>query len=206
MNEITEIRPAVRKENRANIFIDGKFAFSLDLAQVVEFKLKVGQQIMPDERRRLEKASSFGKLYQRTLEWVFARPRSVRETHDYLRRKKFQKPEYGITDEDIENVVRRLLDKGYLNDRTFARYYAENRFLKKGVATKRLRLELAKKGVDKGIVDEVLADLGRDDVTEVRKMIAKKRRLYPDDEKLIAYLVRQGFDFELARSAVRETD
>ena len=41
---------------------------------------------------------------------------------------------------------------------------------------------------------------------EMQKIIAKKRRLGYDDEKLIQYLVRQGFDFSLAQTAVRGTD
>ena len=38
-----------------------------------------------------------------------------------------------------------------------------------------------------------------------KKMISKKRSKYSDD-KLIAYLVRQGFDYQRARAAVLGTD
>ena len=40
---------------------------------------------------------------------------------------------------------------------------------------------------------------------EIKKIIAKKRGKY-NDEKLISYLCRQGFSFELARSLVLEKD
>lgn len=203
-HEITELKPAVRKENRVNVFVDGEFSFSLDVAQVVDFKLKKGLKVSEAELSKFRKASNFGKLYQRTLEWILTRPRSVRETHDYLRKKKFQKPEYEITDEDIEGVVARLLSKKYLDDRKFAEYYVENRFLKKGVSKKRLSLELSKKGIEKAEIERVLEN-GRDEKEEIRKMIARKRARY-DDEKLIAYLVRQGFDFELVRSEVYGKD
>ena len=61
--------------------------------------------------------------------------------------------------------------------------------------------ELLKKGVSRGIISEVLS--GRDDEEEIKKMIAKKRSKYTDDEKLISYLCRQGFPFELVRSLVQ---
>ena len=62
-------------------------------------------------------------------------------------------------------------------------------------------MELMKKGVDKGIIDDVLDN--RNDEEEILKIIAKKRNKY-DNEKLIMYLVRQGFSFELAKRLVSE--
>ena len=87
-----------------------------------------------------------------------------------------------------------------MDDQRFAEYYVENRFVKKGVSRKRLAMELTKKGVAREIIDEVLD--GRNDEAEILKMIAKKRAKY-DDEKLIAYLCRQGFAYDLAKRCVK---
>ena len=38
--KITDLRVGVRDENRVNVFLDGKFAFSLTIEQVADFKLK----------------------------------------------------------------------------------------------------------------------------------------------------------------------
>ena len=108
--------------------------------------------------------------------------------------------------EDISELSRevlsRLVSRGYVDDRKFAEFWAENRFVKKGVSRKRLKMELQKKGIKREIIDEVLD--GRDDEAELRKMIARKRAKYTDDEKLMAYLVRQGFSYDLARKLVQE--
>lgn len=201
---ITAIKPAVKNENRANIFIDDKFAFSLDLAQVVDFKLKVGKTLEEPEIKKLKKASNFGKLYQRTLEWVLTRPRSIREAKDYLKKKQFDKKDYSITDEDIEKVLETLIEKRYLDDQKFTKYYIENRFTKKGISKKRLKLELTKKGIDSETVERALEESGRDETEEIKKVIAKKRARY-EDEKLLQYLVRQGFDYELVKSILDQT-
>ncbi len=58
-----------------------------------------------------------------------------------------------------------------------------------------------KKGVAREIIDEVIDD--RDDEKEIRKMIAKKRAKY-DDEKLMGYLMRQGFSYDLVRRILFE--
>lgn len=204
--QITAIKPAVKNEHRANIYLDGKFSFSLDIAQLADAKLKVGQEITEEQLSTLRQQSNFGKLYQRTLEWVLSRPHSVKETRDYLVRKKYQKPEYEITDSAIDEVIQKLQAKNYLNDVNFTTYYVENRFQKKGVSAKRLRQELFKKGVSEQIIEQAIKDSERDDTEEIQKIIARLRRKKYDEQKLIQYLLNQGFDYSLVQTVVRETD
>ena len=194
--KITDIRQGVKNPERVNVFINGKFGFSLDIAQAVDLKIKVGREITAEELGEYKKQSDFGKLYQRTLEWVLMRPRSEKEVRDYLCKKIYEKK---IEEEYINLIVEKLCSKGYLDDTKFAEYYVENRFVKKGISRKRLRMELVKRGVDTEIIEQVLD--GRNDEEEILKIIAKKRAKY-DDEKLIAYLCRQGFPYQLAQSLV----
>lgn len=204
--QITAIKPAVKNDSRANIFIDGKFSFSLNLAQLADAKIKAGQEITESQLSELKKQSNFGKLYQRTLEWVLSRPHSVKETKDYLFCKKIQKPEYEITERAIAEIIEKLQAKNYLNDENFATYYIENRFQKKGISAKRLRQELFKKGIAEDIIERTLSDSERDDMAEIQKVIARLRRKNYDEQKLIQYLLSQGFDYQLVQNAVREKD
>ncbi|MBR3122255.1 RecX family transcriptional regulator [Candidatus Saccharibacteria bacterium] len=207
--KITDLKQGVKNPNRVNIYVNENFAFSLDVAQVVDFKLKIGKELSKEELTVLKKESEFGKLYQRTLEWVLLRPRSKREVKDYLARKYRQSSVKKISDDEgfsreeiadlNERIFERLKSKGYLDDRKFAVFYVENRFVKKGISKKRLKMELMKKGVALEIIDEVLD--GRDDEEEIKKIIAKKRAKY-DDDKLMAYLMRQGFDYGLVKKLV----
>lgn len=219
--KITNIKQAVKNENRVNVFVNGKYSFSLDIAQLADIKLKNGQVITEEELAEFKKASEFGKLYQRTLEWVLTRPHSIRETKDYLYRRVrnmsrgsktrpsgSERSRETIPDSFLDYssftdaVVERLLSKGYLDDLKFAEYYVENRFVKKGISKKRLKMELMKKGVSNETIEEVLNKTSRNDEEEILKIIAKKRSKY-DDEKLIQYLCRQGFHFETVRNLVQ---
>ena len=85
--QITDIRQVVKNPERVNVFVDDAFSFSLDVSQVVDFKLKVGMEISEEQLAEYKNASEFGKLYQRALEWVLVRPRSEKEVNDYLMRK-----------------------------------------------------------------------------------------------------------------------
>ena len=196
--KITNIKQAVKNPERVNVFVDGKYEFSLDVTQLLDLKLKVGQEITLAQLSEYKKLSEYGKLYQRTLEWVLSRPRSEKETSDYLYKKIYEKK---LDKEYIGKIIEKLEKKKYLNDEAFAKWYVENRFVKKGISKKRLSLELAKKGISREIVERVLKDFGRDEKEEILKIIAKKRARY-DDDKLIQYLGRQGFSYELAKDLV----
>ena len=196
---VTDMKSGVKNPERVNVYVGGVFAFSLDVVQVVDYKLRVGSVLDAARFEELKKASEFGKLYQRALEWVLTRPRSVRETRDYLSKKVYEKK---LDKDYVDEVTHRLCDKRYVDDYKFAEFWVDNRFVKKGVSRKRLSMELMKKGISREIIDEVLN--GRDDEEELRKMVAKKRSKYGDAEKLMAYLVRQGFSYELVRKVVEE--
>lgn len=227
--KLTAIKPAVKNQHRVNIFINQKFSFSLDLNQLTDAQLKVGQTLDLEQIEQLKSLSNFGKLYQRALEYLASRPHSTKEIQDYLRRKqnkrlvelklyesksksfdqphsqqKPKKPAPLISDQDIEQVISKLVEYKYLDDAKFAKYYVENRFQKKGISQRRLRLELIKKGISQEIINQVLSDsdCSRSDYLEIQKVVAKKRRLGYSDQKLIQYLARQGFDYELAKDSV----
>lgn len=211
---VTKLTAGVRDPNRVNVFLDGRFAFSLDVAQVVDLGIKVDQELSPERLTELRDASEFGKLYQRTLEWVLTRPHSVRETQNYLKRRQIKrrqlnrqrereekKPLTELRDDIMEQVVQRLVEKGYLNDEKFAAYYIENRYVRRGISHKRLRVELRGKGIESDMINKLLSQEARDENEEIMKMIAKKRKKY-DNYRLINYLVRQGFNYQLAKESV----
>lgn len=202
-NKITNLKQGVKNPNRVNVFVNGEFSFSLGLSQVVDYHLKIGKIITPEELTELKRASEYGKLYGRTLEWVLARPRSVKETRDHLREKRFQK-KLDYTDADIDQTVEKLVSKKYLDDYKFAEWFIENRFVKKGVSPRRLEQELIKKGIERSIIDELLANSSRTEAEEIKKVIAKKSAKYNDD-KLLAYLVRQGFSYDLSKELILES-
>jgi SOS response regulatory protein OraA/RecX len=104
-----------------------------------------------------------------------------------------------------KRVLGQLIDKGYVDDKGFTEYWVRNRFMKKGISGRKLRSELASKGVDKAIVEEVLQDSGRNDTEEIMKIIEKKRSRY-DDQKLMQYLARQGFSYDDIKAALAATD
>lgn len=213
--KITAISVQAKNNDRVNVSVDGSYRFSLDIFQVGDLGLKVGKEYSEAELIALETESQFGKLYTRALEYTMMRPHSSREIRDYLWRKtrttKYKsrsgevKDRAGVSTELTDRVYQRLNERGYIDDEMFARYWVENRNMTKGASRRKLANELRAKGVETGIIDAALAETDRDDQQELQKIITKKRARYPDEQKLIAYLLRQGFSYDDVKSAVGET-
>lgn len=207
---VTSLKTQVRDKSRVNVSIDGKYRFSLDILQVAQLGIRTGQEISEEELTKLEEESQYGKLYTRSLEYVLVRPRSQREMRDYLYRKTRDtrtltgEIKKGVSPELTDKVFDRLKDKGYLDDEKFARFWMENRNVRKGSSTRKLKAELMSKGVASEIIETVVAGSDRSDKQEIKKIIAKKAARYDDTQKLIAYLARQGFQYDAIKTALDE--
>ncbi|MDB5162631.1 MAG: hypothetical protein JWO54_321 [Candidatus Saccharibacteria bacterium] len=206
--KITSISLQQRDKNRVNVSVDGKYRFSLDYTQVAELGVKVGKEYTEAELSDLENESQFGKLYMRALEYSLMRPHSQYELSQYLYRKtrdtltKTGSVKKGVSKALTERVFDRVIERGYVNDEAFARYWIENRQLRKGISQRKLQAELASKGVDRSIVEKLLSETERSDEDELQKIIEKKASRYDDEQKLIAYLARQGFSYDDIKQAI----
>ena len=213
--KITNLSTQQRDPNRINVFVDDKYRFSLDVSQVVSLGVKSGREYDEQELAELEQESQFGKLYGRALEYCLMRPHSAREVRDYLWRKTRAtrhrskktgelKERPGVSQVLVDRVYERLVEKAYIDDEKFTRYWVENRNQTKGMSQRKLEAELRAKGVANDIIERNLRDSLRNDTDELQKIIAKKRRRYPDEQKFMQYLARQGFSFDDIKTALRE--
>lgn len=215
--KITDISSQQRNLNRVNIYVDGKYRFSLDISQVASLGVKLGREYSDQEINQLEQESQFGKLYSRALEYCLIRPHSAREVRDYLWRKtrltRYKskktgeiKERPGVSQKLADRVYDRLVEKSYINDDEFTRYWVENRNQTKGMSRRKIEAELRSKGVSDEIIKHNIEQTLRNDADELQKIISKKQSKYPDQQKFIQYLARQGFSYDDIKSALHQED
>lgn len=197
--KITDIKAQVKREGRYSIFVDGKYSFSLSENELLNTGLKIGQEFDAPGLEQLKTKAVEDKAMMRAYDLLARRPRSRWEMQEYLRRKDYPT-------ELIEKILNTLSDKGYLDDEKFARAWIENRRLLKKTSKRQLMLELQQKRISSDTISKVLAEDETDEQQVVRDVIAKKRTQtrYQDDQKLIAYLLRQGFSYDDIRSALSQ--
>lgn len=198
---VTAIKAQVKNAERVSVYLDGKYAFSLTHNQLLEVGIYNGKDLSEQDVAELKRASDYGKLLERAIHYVMIRPRAVREVRDYMRRKKAE-PNV------VERVVAHLEARGYLGDAAFARSWVRARQLTKPISKRRLTAELQQKGVASELIEEATSNEGYDERAALREIITKKRRQprYQDEQKLMAYLARQGFSYDAIRGALQPED
>lgn len=211
--EITKLSSQIKNPDRINVFLNNKYEFSLDITQIVDLGIKVGNNYNEEEIASLRREGEFSKYYMKAMVYSLTRPRSVREINDYLYRqtrtktylvKGERRERIGMAPELTQRIINKLIEKKYLDDEIFARYWVENRNIKKGVSERVLRQELIKKGVPLETTESVIGSSSRSDEEELRKVILKRHHRYSDNEKFIRYLIGKGYRYDQVKEALSE--
>jgi regulatory protein len=197
--KITEIKAQVKTAGRFSIFVDNKYAFSLSDTALLERRLYIGQEIDDKELKELKQASDDDKAFGLALRYAGMRPHSEWEIRSYLQRKK-------ITPDLADKILNKLTDLNLVDDEAFARSWVESRRLLRPTSKRKLQQELHAKRVGDEAINQALAEDEADEKEVLRAMIAKKRARYPDDQKLMQYLARQGFKYDDIKSALQNND
>ncbi|HDN79337.1 MAG: hypothetical protein DRI61_16045 [Chloroflexi bacterium] len=194
---ITGVKAQGKSGKKLAIYVDGRYAFSLPMAEAVH--LYEGQHLSDEELEKLEAKAQFYKAYEAALHLLKYRPRSEYEVRSHLRRKRIPA---GV----IEGVLERLREEGILDDGAFARFWVENRREFKPSGVWKLRYELRQKGVSEEIITEVLAgiDFEEEAYKAALKRAPRLRDLpWPDFQKKMGdFLARRGFSYELIENVV----
>jgi regulatory protein len=138
---------------------------------------------------------------ERCLRLLSVRARSAAELKERLRQAGFPP---GI----IGRVLPGLAEAGLIDDEEFARSWIAARKVT-GIGRRRLRAELARKGVERGTIESVLAEQV-DDETErdqVERLARKRLARSAADEQALArvrrFLIGRGYGFEMVDDVLR---
>ena len=143
--------------------------------------------------------------YNYALNLLAARPYSSRALHRKLIQKKYSAA-------DADDVIRRLVDNGLIDDKKYAEQYARSKMLSTGASKRRLTQDLYRKGIKGDVATNAIAnviDQDEIDPTAViervaRKKIAQLGNLEPVviRRRLFAFLARRGYDLDEIKRVV----
>ncbi len=198
---VTDIKQQQKNQARYSIYVDNKYSFSLSESGLLASGLAVGKQLSGSQLDDLKNKSEQDKLYNSCLNLIARRKRSQWEISQYLRRK-------SVEPEVVSLVEKRLAQNHWLDDLDFARSWVSDRRLLKSVSRRRLWQELTAKRVEDSIIKTVLVEDGTDEVQVLEQLVASKRKQtrYQDNQKLMAYLLRQGYNYDDVKLALSSND
>jgi len=191
---ITKLEFQKKNPDRASVFLDGRFSFGLPA--IIAARLKQGQFLSDAEIQSLQAEDTIETTYSRALNYLSYRPRSRAEIDRYLQKR-------DLSESQIESVAERLERAGLLDDEAFARFWVENRERNQPKGLRALRYELRGKGISNETIERVLVSVDVPD-SAYRSVARKAQQLAHLDQqaftkKIIEYLARRGFDYEVAR-------
>jgi regulatory protein len=198
MKKVTAIR-AGRRGKRVNVFLDGRFAFSLEAELALKENLRVGQELSEDKIEALTGADRFQRCLNAAFHYLGYRPRSEAELRERLKRRGFEAS-------NVEATLARLKEQGLVDDLAFAQFWKDNRESFRPRSRALTALELRQKGVTKAVIDQVVAEVNDED-SAYRAAQSRAHRLPESDyqgfrHRLGGYLKRRGFGYRVITHTV----
>jgi regulatory protein len=186
---------------RSNIYLDGKFAFSLDNEVLMKEHLRVGSELARPDILKLTMADHFQRCLNAAYQFLAYRPRSEAEIRQRLQRR-------GFEIEDIERSISELKRQDLVNDATFAEFWRDNRTSFRPRGQRMVRQELRQKGVETAVINETVEDMD-DRENAYKAAMAKARGLPLTDytvfrQRLGSYLQRRGFNYGVINNIVKQ--
>jgi regulatory protein len=194
-----------RRGGKFTISFDDGTELSLSKEVIIDFGLRRNDQLADETLERIKDAQVFRDVYTAAGRLLNYRLRTRAELSQRLRQK-------GYSPEMVEKVIGKLSDIGLLDDSRFAEAFIATKIASKPVGRRELERGLREKGVGKEVAEKAMADVRDEEVQtslalaaagpklkSLRRFDPAKRR-----EKLIAFLVRRGFDWDIIRTVTRK--
>jgi len=199
MRRITALRVGRGRGKRVNIYLDGRFAFSLEAEVAAKERLQVEQVLSAEQIEALARSDSLQRCLNAGVRYLSYRPRSESELREKLRQR-------GFDGDGVEAAITRLKERGLVDDVAFAQFWKDNRESFSPRSRWLTKLELRRKGIANDIIDQV-ADVIDDDDSAYRAALSKARSLLQSDyqdfrRRLGEYLKRRGFSYGVINRAV----
>lgn len=189
---VTEIK-AITK-TRFRVYLDEQFAFVLYKGELFRYHLKEGAELSEKDYQEIRQTIVLKRAKLRAMHLLTDMDR----TEYQLRNKLIMG---GYPEDIVEQALEYVKSFGYINDREYARRFAESR---KGTKSRReLHALLSGKGLYSLLIEEVLEECcsGEDTEAAIQNLLRRKR-FDPEDstvkerQKMYAFLARKGFRYE----------
>jgi len=195
---VTAIEP--RRKGLCALYIDGEEAMKLDAEIVLSHRILVGSEIT-DEQLHACVIDSENKRCKDKAMWLIS-------YRDHSRRELIEKLRHDYSSACAEAAVSRLEELGLVDDERYARRYAAELIEVRRLSDRGVRQKLREKGIDRDLIDEIMAQSEVDEQAQIREIIEKKYARGLSDEKArrraVNALSRLGFAYSDIKSVLTE--
>ncbi len=192
--------------NKIHISIDDEYLTTVDSDYWYSCGYISGDEIDERELAAFKSAAGSRRAFNAAADIISRREHSKKELLTKLKTK--------FDEEAAESAVERLCELGMVDDERFAHLYAEELYTRKNMGERRIRYELAAKGISSDITEYAIEclneQIGEDNVKRIVDIIEKKYYNITNDEKqrrrAWSALQRLGYSSTDIRHAFSEYD
>jgi len=204
---ITKIEYQKRDPERVNIYIDGKFFCGISIDTLALQNLYEGLEVDDNLLDKILKEDLGKRFLNRAANYLSHTAKTEFQVRKYLRDLKFKKKDIWFKEDvvlDWDNLFNQIIDSlkkyKYIDDEEFARSFVQSRLRVKPRGKSILISELLSKGVSKEIAQRVCDEEIKDEMDVLRDTFKKKykeERFNIQNQKMVGYLLRKGFSWDL---------
>ena len=199
---VTDIKQQKKDKSRYSVYIDGEYAFSLIMEDILYFGLKIGEDISDSVYDYITETTLYIKAQDSALKYLGYRMRTEKEIEDRL-----ISEDYG---EEVRQKVMDFLKKyNYVNDREYCEKYIRETMKLRPKGSYLIKTELKNRGVAEEVKEEDLRRAGIDEISVAEQLLEKKYEGFADMDnkelsRVYGYLQRRGFSYGVIKEAVAD--
>lgn len=194
---IEEVKPSQRKKGRFLVKLNGGVLLRVTEEELLRFGLRAGMELDDETVETLQSSARTSSAKAQAANIIGSRPLSKRE----LTKRLVQK---GNEEADAQAAADWLEELGAVDDAAYAAALARH-YGARGYGPQRLREELRRRGVDRDLWEDALAELP-DSGDTLDALIQKRRRgdlSDPRERKRVCdALLRRGFSWSQVKAAM----
>jgi len=189
--------------SRYKIYLDDKTTFVLYRGELKTYDVSENKELTQDNYDKILSEVLVKRARLRAMNLLMKHSFTVRQLRNKL-------SDGGYPDKIVDDALDYVISYGYVNDEAYALDYIECHREDKSV--KRIKRDLANKGIDGEIINNSLAQIMEsyepvDEFGQIKRLLDKKHydpntATYEEKQKLGAFLFRKGFDMDMIRKSL----
>ncbi|MBC2189723.1 recombination regulator RecX [Listeria booriae] len=199
--KISSVSQQQKNKERYNVFVAGKYLFSVDEVVLAKYQLFKDREVTEAELAEIQEEDAIRRGLNKAIQFLAHRVRSEKEIRTHLAKAEMEEDEINI-------VITRLAEMKYINDLEFAHLYVRTQMNTTSKGPRQIERELVGKGMVREYIEEALLDFKDDTQLEnavklATKIVNRSRKSAKRQlqQKLMTELLQKGYTTELAQEA-----
>ena len=179
-------------KDKYKITLDDNKEIELYEDVIVKNNLLLNKETEDDKLDALLKQNEEEKNYFLALKYISIKMRSIKEIKNYLSKK-------NVSNNVIQNIVKRLIKEGYLNDALFVKAFINDQINLTLNGPIKIKNELLKHDINKDVIDEEISKIDNNLIKEkLNKLLKKQLKIKKGSynsvkNKLINHFINLGY-------------